>query len=39
MFLQMSDKDGGGIHQSPSFTFDPAQTQAGEFAPLDVMQS
>jgi hypothetical protein len=21
MFLQMSDKDGGGIHQSPSFTF------------------
>ena len=27
MFLQMSDKDGGGIHQSPSFTFsavDPA---------------
>jgi hypothetical protein len=30
MFLQMSDKDGGGIHQSPSFTFaavDPASTR------------
>jgi hypothetical protein len=24
MFLQMSDKDGGGIHQSPSFTLAPA---------------
>jgi hypothetical protein len=30
MFLQMSDKDGGGIHQSPSFTFaamDPASAR------------
>jgi len=30
MFLQMSDKDGGGIHQSPSFTFaavDPASVR------------
>ena len=26
MFLQMSDKDGGGIHQSPSFTFAAADT-------------
>jgi hypothetical protein len=26
MFLQMSDKDGGGIHQSPSFTFAAADS-------------
>jgi hypothetical protein len=26
MFLQMSDKDGGGIHQSPSFTFAAVDT-------------